>query len=114
MKADNLIEDALKNAQQLSVKIVKGATFDWTYPVEFAKRCIKIYSNPGDMILEPFLGTGTTMKAAYETGRNCTGYEVLQRMLPIIKNKVNFGAQDLFEEINWEVIDRYAKKETTQ
>jgi len=61
-----------------------------TYPIEFVKRCLKLYSNPGDMIVTPFLGTGTDMKAAYELGRNCTGYEVLERMLPIIKAKVRW------------------------
>lgn len=78
-----------------------------TFPVEFAKRCIRIYSNPGDVVLEPFLGTGTTMKAAFELGRNCIGYEVLERMLPIIKRKVRFGVQDLFEPVKWEVKNRY-------
>ncbi len=77
-----------------------------TYPVEFAKRCIKIYSNPGDLILEPFLGTGTTMKAAFLTQRSCVGYEALPRMLPIIKNKVMFGTQGMFEQIEWEVIKK--------
>jgi DNA modification methylase len=78
-----------------------------TYPVEFAKRCIKIYTNPGDVVLDPFLGTGTTMKAAFELGRSCVGFEVLERMLPIIKDKVQFGTQDLYEPVQWEVIDRY-------
>lgn len=78
-----------------------------TYPIEFAKRCIKIYSNPGDVILDPFLGTGTTMKAAFELGRSCVGYEVLERMLPTIKNKIQYGTQDLYEKVSWEVINRY-------
>jgi len=78
-----------------------------TYPVEFAKRCIKIYTNPGDVVLDPFLGTGTTMKAAFELGRSSIGYEVLERMLPTIKAKVQFGAQDLLEEVKWEIVNRY-------
>jgi len=78
-----------------------------TFPVEFAKRCIKIYTVPGDTVLEPFLGSGTTMKAAFLLGRNCIGYEVLERMLPIIKRKVKFGQQDIFEQVKWEVENRY-------
>lgn len=80
-----------------------------TYPVEFAKRCMKIYSNPGDVVLDPFLGTGTTMRAAFELGRSAIGYEVLERMLGTIKNKVNFGTQDLHEPVFWEVKNRYEK-----
>ncbi len=81
-----------------------------TYPIVFAKRCIKIYSNPGDLILEPFLGTGTTMRAAFELGRSCVGFEVLERMLPIIKAKVQYGTQDIYETVNWEVLNRYDRK----
>jgi DNA modification methylase len=81
-----------------------------TFPVEFAKRCIRIYSNPGDVVLEPFLGTGTTMRAAFELGRNCIGYEVLERMLPTIKTKVGFNAQNLFDQVHWEVVNRYEVK----
>jgi DNA modification methylase len=83
-----------------------------TFPIEFAKRCLKIYSNPGDLILEPFLGTGTTMKAAFELGRSCVGYEVLERMLPTIKAKTQYGTQDIYEPISWEVVNRYEHRET--
>jgi DNA modification methylase len=80
-----------------------------TYPVEFAKRCIRIYTNKGDVVLDPFGGTGTTMLAAFELGRSCILYEVLERMLPIIKTKVHFGQQDMFEPIHWEVVNHYEK-----
>ena len=80
-----------------------------TFPISFAKRCIKIYSNPGDIILDPFLGTGTTMKAAFELGRSCIGYEVLERMLPIIKAKTQYGTQDIYEPVSWEVMNRYTE-----
>jgi len=93
------------NFQGSGLDISGGAT----YPVEFAKRCMKIYSNPGDVVLDCFLGTGTTMKAAFELGRSCIGYEVLERMLPTIKVKVQFGAQDLLEPIHWEIVNRYTE-----
>jgi hypothetical protein len=51
--------------------------------------------------------TGTTMLAAFELGRSCVGYEVLERMLPIIKTKVHFGQQDMFEPVQWEVVNKY-------
>lgn len=93
------------NFMGTGLDISGGATF----PVEFAKRCMKIYSNPGDVVLDPFGGTGTTMKAAFELGRSCVLYEVLERMLPIIKGKAQFGTQDLHEPILWEVKNRYEK-----
>lgn len=78
-----------------------------TYPVEFAKRCIKLFTNKGDTVLEPFLGTGTTMRAAYELERSCIGFEVLERMLPTIKQKVHFGTAGMFEPVQWELKNRY-------
>jgi len=89
------------NFMGTGLDISGGATF----PVEFATRCIRIYTNPGDVVLDPFLGTGTTMKAALGLGRSCIGYEVLERMLPIIKEKVHYGVQSVFidEQVKWEV-----------
>jgi DNA modification methylase len=81
-----------------------------TYPVEFAKRCIKVFTNPGDIVLDPFLGTATTMKAAFQLGRSCIGFEVLERMLPTIRSKVGYGTQDMFEPIQWEIVNRYTQE----
>ena len=46
------------------------------YPFELAHRLINMYSVKGDTILDPFLGTGTTMAASMASGRNCIGYEI--------------------------------------
>lgn len=77
------------------------------FPVDLPKRLIKIYSSPKDVILDPFLGSGTTMLAAKETNRSCVGYEIRRELLPIIKKKVGYGEQKLMgEDINWEIIER--------
>ena len=78
-----------------------------TYPVEFAKRCMRIYSSPGDVVLDPFLGSGSTMKAAFQSGRSCIGFEVLERMLSTIKSKVGYGSQGIGEELSWKIVNRY-------
>lgn len=46
------------------------------YPLELAYRLINMYSIKGDTVLDPFLGTGTTSKAALACGRNSVGYEI--------------------------------------
>jgi DNA modification methylase len=46
------------------------------YPFELAHRLINMYSVRGDQVLDPFLGTGTTMAAAMAAGRNSVGYEL--------------------------------------
>ena len=46
------------------------------FPYDLAYRLINMYSVKGDMILDPFLGTGTTMAAAMTSGRNSIGVEI--------------------------------------
>lgn len=46
------------------------------FPVELPARCIKMHSRPGDIILEPFCGSGTTLIAAEQLGRKCFGMEL--------------------------------------
>jgi DNA modification methylase len=47
-----------------------------TMPVELAARCILAGSAEGDLVLDPFAGTGTTALAAMQTGRRCTLIEL--------------------------------------
>lgn len=46
------------------------------YPVELASRLIRMFSFAGDTVLDPFLGTGTTVVAAMQAGRNSVGVEL--------------------------------------
>jgi len=46
------------------------------FPVELPKRCIKLFSFPRDVILDPFLGSGTTLIACLQTDRIGIGVEI--------------------------------------
>jgi len=46
------------------------------YPFEVVYRIINMYSAKEDIVLDPFLGTGTTVAAAMASGRNSIGYEI--------------------------------------
>lgn len=46
------------------------------FPLELAKRLVRMFSFVGDTVLDPFCGSGTTMVAALRTGRNSIGVEV--------------------------------------
>jgi len=54
------------------------------FPIEIPRRLIKMFSIIGDTVLDPFMGTGTTLMAAIETERNFIGYEIDQS---VISNK---------------------------
>jgi site-specific DNA-methyltransferase (cytosine-N4-specific) len=60
------------------------------FPQEIPERLIKLFSIIGDTVLDPFLGTGTTMAAARLLKRNSIGYEVNKKLIGIIKKKVGF------------------------
>jgi DNA modification methylase len=47
-----------------------------TFPDELVERCVRITSDPGDLVLDPFLGSGTTALVAGELGRRFLGIEL--------------------------------------
>ena len=44
--------------------------------MELPKRVIELYTRPGDVVLDPFMGSGSTAIAAVQTGRHYVGYEL--------------------------------------
>jgi len=46
------------------------------FPFELPYRLINMFSTKNDIVVDPFLGTGTTMASAMATGRNCIGFEI--------------------------------------
>lgn len=73
------------------------------FPEELPKRLIKMFSFVGDTILDPFLGSGTTILAAKNLNRNSIGYEINDEFLDIIKKKTGFDEKKLFENYTFEV-----------
>jgi DNA modification methylase len=67
-------EDVKGISQKLNDK--KLRTRNGAYPFELAYRLINMYSVKGDTVLDPFLGTGTSIIAAVASGRNSIGYEI--------------------------------------
>lgn len=59
------------------------------YPFELPYRIISMFSIKGDLVLDPFLGIGTTMFAAMAAGRNSIGYEIETGFKPIIESRTN-------------------------
>jgi site-specific DNA-methyltransferase (adenine-specific) len=45
-------------------------------PLALVARCLRASTREGDFVLDPFLGSGTTALAAFQTGRRCLGIEL--------------------------------------
>lgn len=49
---------------------------DTQKPVKLLKRLIEIFTDPGDVVIDPCAGSGSTLRAAYELGRDSYGFEI--------------------------------------
>jgi len=61
------------------------------YPEELPHRCIKLWSFTGDVVLDPFLGSGTTALAAKNSGRKYIGIDISEEYIELAKNKLSQG-----------------------
>ncbi len=71
------------------------------YPFEVVYRLINMYSAKGDTVLDPFLGTGTTIAAAITSGRNSIGYEIdpsLENVIDRIKDVIVDSSKQLIRK----------------
>ncbi len=62
-------------------------------PEEIARRCIRMFSYVGDLVLDPFAGSGTTLKVAKELGRKYVGYEIYHNYAPVIEEKLSLAGR---------------------
>jgi site-specific DNA-methyltransferase (adenine-specific) len=59
------------------------------FPVELASRVIRLYSYVGDVVLDPFLGSGTTCVAAVENGRRYVGYDIDEGYCRVAESRID-------------------------
>ncbi len=57
-------------------------------PMTLARRCIQITSRPGDTVLDPYAGSGTTLIAAQQLGRNWAGVELNPAYVDLIERRI--------------------------
>ncbi len=66
------------------------------FPEELPRRLIKMFSFVGDVVLDPFLGSGTTSLAARNLNRNSVGYEINSDFMPYVEQKLGITQGDIF------------------
>lgn len=67
------------------------------FPIELPRRLINLFTYKGDLVLDPFIGVGTTAVAALETKRNYAGFELVQEYVDVAKRRIEETRQKLQE-----------------
>ena len=65
------------------------------FPLELPRRCIKLFSYVGDTVLDPFMGSGTTLIAAHSNKRHGIGIEVDEDYCKLAKERIGQAANQL-------------------
>lgn len=72
--AQDFIKKTAWSVWEMAVSQVKGHPAP--FPIELPRRLIRLFTYTGELVLDPFVGTGTTLIAAREMGRRAVGYEI--------------------------------------
>ena len=78
------------------------------FPEELPRRLIRMFTFVGDTVLDPFVGSGTTVKVALELGRHAVGYEINDSFLEMITEKLGLKGRRPYYQ-NVQVISRKEK-----
>ncbi len=58
------------------------------FPIELVERCVHAFTNPGDIVLDPFSGVGSSMLAALKNGRRAIGCEKEPEYIELAKERI--------------------------
>ena len=58
------------------------------FPVELPYRCIQLYTYEGEIVLDPFIGSGQTAIAAIKTGRYYVGYDIEEEYVKLAEKRI--------------------------
>ena len=78
-----------------------------SFPLEIPLRLVNMYSQFGDVVLDPFMGMGTTMVAAMLSGRNSVGFEIDKALKPSIADFIGNMGADAMRRLVRERIKRH-------
>ena len=76
-----------RSVWSITNKPYKGSHFA-TFPPDLIEPCIKAGSQPNDIILDPFMGSGTTAMVAKSLGRDYIGCELHENYQPLIHKRI--------------------------
>ncbi len=59
-----------------------------TFPISLAKQCIQLFTHVGELVVDPFCGSGTTLVAANDLNRPCLGFDINENYIALANDRV--------------------------
>ena len=89
------------------------------FPIALPRKCIELFTHKGELVIDPFLGIGTTLIAARDLDRNAVGFDLSKKYISFSKkrlaqSKLNFGSETKQVAIRDDALNipKYLEKET--
>lgn len=67
-----------------------------TFPISLARKVIELFTHKGELVLDPFVGSGTTLVAAWDIDRNAVGFDLQEKYIRLCGERLS--ATKLFKE----------------
>lgn len=86
-----------------------------TFPIALARRCIELFTHRGELVLDPFVGSGTTLVAAQDCGRNAVGFDLKAEYIALARSRLGEGdgtTEQIAIEADARDIARYLEPES--
>ena len=64
-----------------------------TFPIALAARCISLFTHEGELVLDPFVGSGTTLIAARDLNRNAIGFDLKHEYVDLCRQRLSASAE---------------------
>lgn len=65
-----------------------------TFPISMARQCIDLFTHRGELVLDPFVGSGTTLVAARDAGRNAIGFDLSRAYVELSRERLAGATRD--------------------
>lgn len=72
------------------------------FPIGLPKRCIQLFTHKGELVLDPFAGSGTTLVASFDLNRNCVGFDLKKEYADLANRRVAQAKMDRYIDANAE------------
>ena len=92
------LQDVIVDIKRIGVSAKENTGYPTQKPLALLERIIKASSNPGDTVLDPFCGTGTTLVAADRLQREWVGIDIGEKAGELVQRRIQ-DDQGLFEDI---------------